>query len=179
MAGKNHCQISSLGGGRIFLFEQTLQEYARVPCGTVLVMEFHHPLKLSLQFRQNRLREGNGPVLLPLAVVDGEDAGGAIAMMQPQLQPFEQAATAALQPLDHQGRGRRELLQNGLNFLPGEHNRDVSRAPRPGHVPVVAAILLQHMPEQEQPGIERLVLRGSGDLALDRQRGELCFDLYG
>jgi hypothetical protein len=128
-------------GGRIFLFEQTIQEYARVPCCTVLVMEFHHPLKLSLQFRQNRLRDGNGPVLLPLAVVDGEDSGVEIAMMQPQLQPFEQAATAALQPLDHQVIGRRELLQNGLNFLPGEHDRDVFRSPRPGHGPVVAEIL--------------------------------------
>ncbi len=73
------------GDGRILLVAQTLPEYARVPCRTVLVREFHHPLKLSLQCQQNRLREGNAPVLLPLAVVEGEDAGGAIAMMQAQL----------------------------------------------------------------------------------------------
>jgi len=111
--------------------------------------------------------------------VEGEDASVAIAMMHAQLQTCAQAQTAALQPLDPQVRGRRELLQNGLKFLPGEHNREVSRAPRPGPVPVVAAILLQHLPAQEQPGSDRLGLRGSGDLALDRQRGERCFDLYG
>src|SRR5712692_9864654 len=132
-------------GGRIFLFEQTIQEYARVPCRNVLVMEFHHPLKLRLQCRQNRLWDGNGPVLLPLAVVDGEDSGVEIEMMQAQLQTFEQAETAAIQQLDHQVIGRREMLQHGINFLPGEHNRDVSRAPRPGNVPVVAVILLQKM----------------------------------
>jgi hypothetical protein len=141
-------------GGRIFLFEQTIHEYARVPCCTVLVMELHHPLKLRLQFRQNRLRDGNGPVLLPLAVVESEDAGVEIEIMQPQLQAFEQAETAAIQQLDHQVIGRREMLQNGLNFLPGEHNRDVSRAPRPGNVPVVAEIFLQNMLEQEQPTVE-------------------------
>ncbi len=69
------------------------------------------------------------------------------------------------------------MLQHGLNFLPREHHRDVSRAPRPRNVPVVAEILLQHMPEQEQQGIERLVLRGSGDLALDRQISEIGFHL--
>jgi hypothetical protein len=34
---------------------------------------------------------------------------------------------------------------------------------------------LQHMPEQEQQGSERLGLRGRGDRARDRQRGELGF----
>ena len=122
-------------GGRILLCAQTLPAYARVPCRTVLVREFHHPLKLRLQCRQTRLREGNAPVLLPLAIVEGEDAGGAIALMPPQLQPCAPAQPAALQPLAPQGRGRRELLQDSLKCLPGEHNREVSRALRPGQVP--------------------------------------------
>src|SRR5262245_24678474 len=75
-------------GGRIFLFEQPLHKYAHVPYCKVLVMELHHPLKLRLQFRQNRLWDGNGPVLLPLAVVKSEDAGVEIEVMQPQLQTF-------------------------------------------------------------------------------------------
>ena len=157
------------------LVAQPLQAYARVPCRTVLVREFHPPLKLRLPCRQHRLWEGNAPVLLPLAGVEGEEAGGAIASMPPQLQPCAQAQTAALPPLDPPGRGRRELLQNGLKFLPGEHHREGSRAPRPGQVPGVATILLEHLPAQAQPGSDRLVLRGSGDLALDRQRGESCF----
>lgn len=69
------------------------------------------------------------------------------------------------------------MLQNGLNFLPGEHHREVSRSPRPGNVAGVAEILLKHLPEHEQPGIERLVLRGSGYLALDRQMGEIGFHI--
>ena len=48
---------------------------------------------------------------------------------------------------------------DGINLFPGQHHRDIQRLLRPRHVAQVSEITFQGMPEEEQQGVERLVLR--------------------
>ena len=56
---------------------------------------------------------------------------------------------------------------------PGKNHGDISRLLRTGDVPVFAEILPKNMPEQEQQGIERLVLDRGGNMTFHCEIGEI------
>lgn len=69
-------------------------------------MQRLHPLKLSKEIRNDDLRQRDGPVFLPLAVVDGQHASIKVEIMNPQFQALKQPKPAAVERLHDQVIGR-------------------------------------------------------------------------
>jgi len=71
------------------------------------------------------------------------------------------------------------MPQNGLYFLSGKDYRNVFRLFRSGNVLVISEILLERMPEQKKQRMERLILGGGRDTALNREIGQILLDILG
>ena len=69
------------------------------------------------------------------------------------------------------------MLENATHFVPRQDGGQTLRPPGAHHLVQPRQIHLEHDPVQEQERVERLVLGGRGDAAIDGERGEKPGDL--
>jgi len=127
-------------------------------------MEFTHRLKLGLQLRHDHLGYGYSPVLVAFAV-HRENAVSEVEILNSQLYELEETKPAAIQQLDHDIEGIFKVLGNRIYFRPGENHGNIFRFLCAGHIPLIAEVLLEDMPEKKQQGIEGLILGRGGNTA--------------
>ena len=70
------------------------------------------------------------------------------------------------------------MLQNSIYLLSGKDYRNGFRLFRPGNVLEIPEILLQSMPEKKKKRIERLILGGCRDTALNSEIGQVFLDIF-
>lgn len=102
-----------------------------------------------------------------------------VDVLDPEPQTLHQAQSAAIEKFDHEPSGAGELGQDCARFFAGEDHRDVLRCLGALDILNQADLLPEHVLVEEQQGAERLILRGSTDLALDRQMRQEIPDMSG
>jgi hypothetical protein len=70
------------------------------------------------------------------------------------------------------------MLQNRLDLLFGKDYRNIFGFFRPGNVFEIPEILFEGMAEQKKKGIEGLVLGGGRNPVLNRQIGQIFFNVF-
>lgn len=69
------------------------------------------------------------------------------------------------------------MLDDRGHLITREHHRNIRSAFDTDNVADLAEVFLENIPKKEQQRIERLVLRGSGDLARNREPGQERLDV--
>ena len=127
---------------------------------------------------QARWQHGN-PVLVALAAADYELAARKVHVFHAQRQCLRQTQASTVKYSDDQARMPLELGIDALDFLLRQHHRQALRTPRPYDRIQQWQLDPEHMPVQEQQGLQRLILRRSRDLSLRCQPGQEGSDFRG
>ena len=158
-----------LGSAWIFLLHRVIQKNTVVSRGKVLVVKLPHGL---FQCRQNRFRKGNGPVLLTLTV-DREQHSVEVEIPHPQLLALEKSEATSEEKANEEPVRVRQFVEDGVNFLAGQHHWYIERLLRPRHPIQDPEFLFQGMSVQKEERVERLILSRSCDMTLNGQKGEI------
>lgn len=124
-------------------------------------------------------REHGDPILGALAVPDDDQVRREVDILDPEACAFEQAQAGAVEEQRQAAGDALEVLEDGSNLVAGHDDGQVVRAPGADEVVEPGQVLIEHLPVEEQPRPERLILGGGGDPPVDDQRGEELGDLRG
>ena len=86
----------------VFLCQLSWEEHTCVPISQVLGVKSANLLHLSLNFRQSASWQGNGPIFLAFAVVDGQQHGIQAEAVDAQIDAFGQAQAATVEEQNDQ-----------------------------------------------------------------------------
>ena len=167
VAGKTHCP--SPGSARIGVLAEEragqLDPAGAMPdVGFVLAA---HPLEVGEQVCPHRGRQHGGAILVPLAVADGELARREVNMLHAQATAFQQPQPRAIEQDRHQPWDAIEALEDGADFLAGQHHGQMHGPLGPDDVVEPGQLEAEHLAVEKEQGAQGLVLGGSRDLPLN------------
>ena len=120
-------------------------------------MQFFHALQLSIQFREERLRQRHGPYFFALSP-DRKHTRIEVEILYPKHAALRNAQPAPVLELGHKLEGMTEMYKDQIYFFPAKDRGDIIRRLRAGDVPMSSEIFAQHIPVEKQQGIERQIL---------------------
>src|SRR6185437_1702568 len=114
--------------------------------------------------------------LFSLAFTDGDFVPLPVEILDAEAEPFKQTQARSIKEMaDESGRAF-EFVEDGTDFGLGEDNRKALRAVGANDAVDAVERAFQDVLVQEEQGAEGLVLRGRGNVAIDREIGEEFVD---
>ena len=170
-AGKTHCQALAIGAG-VLSDERVRQRGAAQISDQVLLVLAAHSSEVRLQWRPHGCRQHGHPVLATLSVAHGDLIALEVHVFDPQAQAFQQPHAGAVQQCAHQARGPVEFVQDRIDFLAGQHDRQPALPTGPNDTSDLAQRAIQDFVVEEQEGGQGLVLSRGGHTIADGQVGQ-------
>ena len=90
--------------------------------------------------------------------MNGQDLQVEVEVVDSEVQAFKQPQAAAVEKLHHEIAGSVQLLDDPVDFLPGQDNWNIWLPLRSDYTVQAAELSAQDMPEEEEQGIEGLIL---------------------
>jgi len=160
-------------GVRVLLLKLSRQEGPGEVLCQVLAALRGDPLEPVADARQESLRERHGAILLPLAVVHGQNPVIEVEALNPQIERLGNAKPAPVQQ-HHEIEGVFKMRHHTVDLRTREHHRNVAPALR-AHDPLdLAELPTEDMSEEEEQRVERLILRRGGHVPPDGHIAEEC-----
>ena len=144
----------------------------------VSLIEAAHQLEVSTQALEKLLVVGQEGHPVGLGVVKGDEQVIEVQILNPQMQGFEQARTAAVEETGEEVRRTVQFIQDAEAFVVVEVGLDIGAFLRAGGVQIVERNTKHVLVEEQERG-KGLVLSGGRDLLLGDEMGEEGFDPFG
>jgi hypothetical protein len=141
--GQLHCRKKPLpdeilGGIGVLPLQGIYKKDARIAPIQVPLVKVLERLEARSKLRKDTPGKRDRSTLPALAVVNGQDLRVEIEALNAQLQTLEQAKPAAVQELDYEVEGGREVRRDLFDLIARQHHRDVGlplRTHNPFHSP--------------------------------------------
>jgi hypothetical protein len=111
-------------------------------------------------------------VPVTLAGAHHDPIRGEVHVFDPEVRAFQQSEARAVEQDRHQPRRAVEVLNDGTDFVPRQHDGKPLRRLGPHDAIEPRQFLLQNVAIEKQQGAQRLVLRGRGHVPVDGGRAE-------
>jgi hypothetical protein len=141
--------------------------------GEVLVLQCYEVL---IETFFQCMWQSDDTVFSAFAIVDGDGALPKIEILDAQTHGFHQAQTAAIHDLSAQFPGIFQVCENGANFFAGHDHRGTALTTGGGEVIQSQFLNAENIFDEEDHGVERLVLGGRGDVPLKGEEIEVSGD---
>jgi hypothetical protein len=125
-----------------------------------------HALEVGDQLRLDRGWQHGQPILVPLAVADGDLVHREVDVLHAQTTAFQQAQPGAVEQNRHEPRHAVEPLEDGADLVARQHDGQMLGPLGPDDVVEPREVDAEHLAIQKEQGAQGLVLGGGGDLAL-------------
>ena len=135
------------------------------------------PLQVLRQGGLGHGRQDRDAVLVALARAHDDAVRPEVHVLDPEPGAFEQAQSGAVQQGSHQPGRPSQLADDGSDSLAGQDGGKPLRPPGSDHVVEPRHVLVKHTAVEKHQRVQRLVLGGSRDPALDCQRAQEARDL--
>ena len=148
-------RVFSVEGVREIDFSEAVRE--------ILSVKIFDAFYLTLQAIHSTFGQKGGAIHIPLAGAYHDLLLSEIQILHAQAHALGQPQPGTVKQRSHQPMDAIETVQYSLHLRSGEDNGQPFRSFRPGDVPHLAQIPVQHPAIQEHQRVQRLVLRTGGD----------------
>ncbi len=167
-------------GVRIFALDGIRQFDIGMAGAEVEIMQAASGDDVRAQCRHQRGRQHGDAVLAALAFAHNDLASVDIHILDAQPQAFLDAQACAVEQANDQrirGTGALDVPQQGLHFGDGEHDWQALRGLGARDAVEPGQGYAEHLAIEEQNGVHGLILCARADVAIERERREIGFDL--
>src|SRR3990172_7655526 len=126
----------------ILLFKEAVNKRPSITVTQVFLMQLHHMRQLFPYILNYGLGKRHSPVLLSLPVMDRQDSGLQVKIVQPELHALKEPQPASVQNLYHQIIRIIEVVQHEIHLIPGQDDWYISGSLGPHIIALITEICL-------------------------------------
>ena len=176
VGGKQIQPTGSLGDIGVLSFQRKRQVDCTKASRDIDLMDDLHLFNPAPERPHEGIGENRYPILAAFPVADHDLPPVDVDIMHPQPKTFEQPQSGAIEQTPHQPLRPGEKLEQPVDLGMCENHRQPTGLLGPGDIVKPGHIALEHIPIEKKQRAERLILRGSGDIAVDRKMGQKLLD---